>query len=125
MQTSKMNRPAFQSVELDTMDQRLEVKAVEKGIPTLVSPAPAAAPAVAARKRARAGDAALSTPLAATKPLNVQVPDYAWVAIKVRAAQERVSIRYVIMSALRGAGFEIKDVDMHEGGRRSQSTAAD
>jgi hypothetical protein len=123
MQTSKMSRPAFQSVELDTLDQRLQAKAVEKGIPTLVAPAPGAASAVTARKGAR--NAADSTPLAATKPLNVQVPDYAWVAIKIRAAQERVSIRYVIMSALRAAGIEIKDVDMHEGGRRVRSTAAD
>ena len=31
-------RPAFQSVELDPIDARLEAKAVEKGIPTLVTP---------------------------------------------------------------------------------------
>jgi hypothetical protein len=31
--------------------------------------------------------------------LNVEVPDYAWIAIKTRAAQEMVSVRHVIMSA--------------------------
>jgi hypothetical protein len=34
MQTQKTNRPAFQSVELDPIDVRLEAKAAEKGVPT-------------------------------------------------------------------------------------------
>ena len=52
------------------------------------------------------------------KPLNVEVPDYAWVAIKTRAAQEMVSLRHVILSALRANGIEIRDADMVEDGRR-------
>ena len=123
MQTQKTNRPAFQSVELDPIDLRLEAKAAEKGIPTLVSPAPAADPAMAQRKRGRAGDAAQITPRARMKTLNVEVPDYAWVAIKTRAAQEMVSVRHVIMSALRANGIEIKDADMIEDGRRLRGAA--
>lgn len=118
MQTQKTNRPAFQSVELDTVDLRLETKAAEKGIPTLVSPATAEMPVIARRKRNRAGDAAESTPRSRMKPLNVEVPDYAWVAIKTRAAQEMVSLRHVILSALRANGIEIRDADMVEDGRR-------
>ena len=33
-------RPAFQSLELDPIDARLEARAAEKGIPTLVNPIP-------------------------------------------------------------------------------------
>ena len=38
MSTQKTTRPTFQSVELDPMDARLEARAAEKGIPTLVTP---------------------------------------------------------------------------------------
>jgi hypothetical protein len=34
------------------------------------------------------------------KSLNVEVPDYAWVAIETRASQQMVSVRHIIMAAL-------------------------
>jgi hypothetical protein len=52
------------------------------------------------------------------KPLNVEVPDYAWMAVKTRAAREMVSVRHAIMSALKASGIEIADDDMIEDGRR-------
>ena len=52
------------------------------------------------------------------KTLNIEVPDYTWIAIKMRAAQDMVSVRHVIMLALRADGIEIKDADMIEDGRR-------
>ena len=116
MQTQKTNRPAFQSVELDPIDARLEAKAAEKGIPTLVTPS--SEMVNTQRRRGRAGDAAEGTPRARMKPLNVEVPDYAWIALKTRAAQEMVSVRHVILLALRASGIEIKDADMVEDGRR-------
>jgi hypothetical protein len=124
MQMQKTNRPAFQSVELDPIDLRLEARAAEKGIPTLISPATATAAVAGPRKRSRAGAQAESTPRARMKTLNVEVPDYAWVAIKTRAAQEMVSVRHVIMSALRANGIEIKDADMIEDGRRLRGSEA-
>jgi hypothetical protein len=48
-----------------------------------------------------------------------RVSDYAWIAIKTRAAQQMVSFRRVIKSNLRTRGIEIKDADMIEDGRRS------
>ena len=66
----------------------------------------------------RAGDATESTPRAKMKTLNVEVPDYAWIAIKMRAAQEMSSVRHVIMTALKAQGIEIRDADMIEDGRR-------
>ena len=129
MTHSKPNKPAFQSVELDPIDQRLEAKAVEKGIPTLVTPKPeaidplAAAPAAAdgkptPRKAGRAGASAQSTPRGRMKTLNIEVPDYAWIEIKMRAAREMVSVRHIIMTALKADGIEIREADMVEDGRR-------
>lgn len=122
MQPQKLNRPAFQSVELDPIDARLEAKAAEKGIPTLVSP-----PAVATapqRRRSEPGAAVRSTPRARMKTLNIEVPDYAWIALKTRAAQEMVSVRHIIMSALRLNGIDIKEADMIEDGRRLRGSGA-
>ena len=109
MTGQKLFRPAFQSVELDPIDERLEIRAAEKGIPTLVHPE-------VSRKAKRAGEG--STPRSRMKTLNIEVPDYAWIAIKTRAAQEMVSVRHVLMSALKASGIEIKDADMIEDGRR-------
>ena len=128
MSAIKPIKPAFQSVELDPIDLRLEAKAVEMGIPTLVTaksdaPVDATVSAVTstlkmARKPVGAGASAQSTPRARMKPLNIEVPDYAWIAIKMRAAQQMVSVRHIIMSALKADGIEIKAADMIEDGRR-------
>lgn len=128
---SKPARPAFQAVEIDSIDERLEVQAAEKGIPTLVVPKPempeAVPPAIeppkparptATKTRGRAGGSAQTTPRARMKTLNVEVPDYAWIEIKMRAARQMVSVRHVIMSALKADGIAINDADMIEDGRR-------
>ena len=52
------------------------------------------------------------------KTLNIEVPDYAWVALKMRHAKEMVSVRYLVLTALREIGIEINEVDMIEDGRR-------
>ena len=134
MSAIKSIKPAFQSVELDPIDLRLEAKAVEMGIPTLVAakPEPAVDAIIAAvtttpkvaHKLGRAGASAQSTPRARMKPLNIEVPDYAWIAIKMRAAQQMVSVRHIIMSALKADGIEIKAADMIEDGRRLRGADA-
>jgi len=136
MSTNKPSKPAFQSVELDPIDLRLEAKAVEKGIPTLVTARPetpepqaiappsASGSKTAPRKPGRAGPSTQSTPRARMKTLNIEVPDYAWIAIKMRAAQEMVSVRHIIMSALKAEGIEIRDADMIEDGRRLRGSEA-
>jgi hypothetical protein len=124
----KASRPSFQSVELDPIDARLEAKAVEKGIPTLVthkadaSPAeePSAPVASAPRKPARALSKQ-ATPRSRMKGLKIELPDYVWVALKKRAAEDMVSLRHVIMTALRDKGIPINDADMIEDGRRLRS----
>lgn len=130
MSISKQQKPTFQSVEIDLIDQRLESQAAEKGIPTLVAPKPetvVSAEPVRVRpqqpertsRRARATvSASQATPRSRMKTVNLEVPDYAWIAIKMRAAQEMTSARHLIMMALKASGIEINDVDMIEDGRR-------
>lgn len=129
--TGKTQKPNFQSVEIDLIDQRLESQAAKKGIPTLVAPKPEAAihvapakePASAPERTARRAARATSRPGQATprsrmKTVNLEVPDYAWIAIKMRAAQEMTSARHVIMMALKASGIDINEADMVEDGRR-------
>ena len=127
MSTQKTMRPAFQSLELDPIDARLEAKAAEKGIPTLVTPKaepptaeeppmPRLAAAPAPRKPGRAQTQ--STPRSRMKGLKIELPDYAWIALKKRAAEDMVSLRHIIMMALRAQGIAINDADMVEDGRR-------
>ena len=132
MSGAKANRPAFQSVEIDLIDQRLEEQAAVKGIPVLVSPKPEmVAPLEPTQdiERPRAGPRATSikprrtvstqaTPRARMKTLNLEVPDYAWIELKMRAAQQMVSVRHVIMSALKADGITINEADLIEDGRR-------
>jgi hypothetical protein len=129
MTSPKAIRPSFQSVELDPIDARLEAKAAEKGIPTLVptkaepppkteSPPPPVA--VAPRKVSRE-PAKEATPRSRMRGLKIELPDYVWVELKKKAAEEMVSLRHVIMTALKKQGVVINDADMIEDGRRLRS----
>jgi hypothetical protein len=129
MAPPKPVRPSFQSVELDPIDARLDARAAEKGIPTLVATkaephvlpeaanAPAAAAAIPSRNAGR-GVARDATPRPRIRGLRIELPEYVWVALKKRAAEEMVSLRHVIMLALRAQGIPINDADMIEDGRR-------
>ena len=131
MSTPKPARPAFQSVELDpakSIDLRLEAKAFEKGIPTLVAPkaeptvadeqaaSPAETEPPAPRKPARPNQKQV-TPRSRMKGFRVDVPDYAWIAMKKRAAEQMVSLKHLVLTALRAQGIPINDADMGEEGR--------
>jgi hypothetical protein len=127
MTSAKPTRPPFQAIELDPIDARLEAKAAEKGIPTLVTTIPSAAPEpvppMAPQDRSRAhrqgrGPLNESTPRSRMKGLKIELPDYAWVELKKRTAEDMVSLRFFIMEALRAKGIPINEVDMIEDGRR-------
>ena len=129
MAIPKPIRPSFQSVELDPIDARLDARAAEMGIPTLVTPkieespaddppAPAAPAAPVPRKMSRGAPSTQATPRSRMKGLKIELPDYVWIALKKRAAEEMVSLRHVIMMSLRAKGIPINDVDMVEDGRR-------
>ncbi len=132
MATPNPLRLSFQSVELDPIDARLDARAAEKGIPTLVTPKndespghempTSAAPAAPApRKAGRGAPTTQATPRSRMKGLKIELPDYVWVALKKRAAEDMVSLRHMIMMALRAKGIPINDVDMVEDGRRLRS----
>ena len=50
--------------------------------------------------------------------LTFEVPVYLGQAIRKSAVEQRASVRHIVMLALRGAGFEIRDGDMVTDGRR-------
>lgn len=55
------------------------------------------------------------------KTVNLELPDYVWTDLKIRAAHEQTSVRHIVMAALQGHGVTIAEVDMIEDGRRLRS----
>jgi hypothetical protein len=120
----KQQRAPFQPVSADIDDQKLERLAAEKGVGSLVKPVangageaatPTSGPARTKKSEASNPDA---TPRSQMKTVNLEVPSYAWTELKIRAAREQVSVRHIVMEAMRSIGIEIKDADMIEDGRR-------
>ena len=56
--------------------------------------------------------------MARKRPLSLEVPDYLARELKVKAATEAVTVRYLILSALASAGYRIDDDELEEDGRR-------
>jgi plasmid stability protein len=50
--------------------------------------------------------------------VNLELPDYVWTDLKIRAAHKQTSVRHIVMTALQGDGITILDADMIEDGRR-------
>ena len=141
-------KPGFPPLQLEEFDARLDAEAARRGIPTLTTPAPsttsrgvepeaeegraATTPAAesmhgkrtrlrrSARRQAapQAPEDNQPTPRSRMKSLNEELPDYAWVDLKSRAAREMVSVRHIIMRLLKDAGIDIADADLLEDGRR-------
>ena len=59
-----------------------------------------------------------ATPRSRMKSLKIELPDYAWIELKKRTAEDMVSLRFFIMDALRAKGISINPADMIEDGRR-------
>lgn len=70
------------------------------------------------RSMRRTSPDAEPTPRARMIPLNVEVPDYVWVALKSRAAENFTSVRYHILKLLSESGIAIAEADLIEDGRR-------
>lgn len=84
-----------------TLAQRIAETAKQQGIPSL-TPAPVSSSSLAGPRR----------------PIKVEVSDALFEALTVAAAQQRVTKRFLILSALRDAGFPIDESDFREDGRR-------
>lgn len=128
----KQQRAPFMPVTPDIDDDAIESLARGKGVGSLVKPVAnrageGALPVVAATSApvtqkhthaTEAGATSVPTPRSRMKAVNLELPDYAWTELKIRAAKEQVSVRHIIMSALKQHGIAIAENDMIEDGRR-------
>lgn len=58
------------------------------------------------------------TKTARKRPLSLEVPDYLARELKVKAATEAVTVRYLVLSALDAAGYRVDADELEEDGRR-------
>lgn len=125
---SKQRAP-FLPVSSDIDDDKLERLARDKGVGAFVKPnsnanragegaqEPAAPVTPKLKAETPAADTG-ATPRSRMKTVNLELPDYVWTELKIRSAHRQTSVRHIIMTALRGDGISIADVDMVEDGRR-------
>lgn len=132
-----MNRPVFRQVtgpldvndeELARIDQALGVPELVKSPPPMPSiaknlreeasnPEPSPSPT---RKTPTAKKSALaSRPVLPTVKLSVEVPGYVSDALNVKAAQERSTVRHIVMQSLSDSGIDIDPADLVPDGRRA------
>jgi hypothetical protein len=57
------------------------------------------------------------------EPLKIMIPSYLNRALTAAAGERKVSKRWLVMDALRQAGFEIRENDVFEDGRRFRGSA--
>lgn len=117
MMTSQPRAP-FLAITPDIDDGKLERLAADKGVGALVKPDVNGAGEGAPRTAWGSKASPDTMPRTDMKSLNLQLPGYVWTDLKIRAAQQQVSLRHVVMSALRKDGITIRDEDMIEDGRR-------
>lgn len=123
----KQERAPFLPLAPDIDDDRLEQLARDKGVGVMERPAKIAqgAPAASASpsKAPVANTDRGATPRSRMKTVNLELPDYVWTELKIRAVQRQTSLRHVVMQALIADGVTIAEVDMVEDGRRLRGSA--
>ena len=122
------DRKPFIAVDADIDDARLEGLAQRKGVGTLMKPANE--PGEGAKQQPRVQSAAKpepavdpdTTPMPRTQmqSVKIEIPDYLYTELRIRSAHRRTTIKHVIMHSLKLEGFEIRDADMIEDGRRDR-----
>ncbi|WP_353862058.1 hypothetical protein [Azospirillum formosense] len=98
--SKKVALPLDDDDDDDALAQRISETAKQQGIPSL-TPAPISSSSAGSRR-----------------PIKVEVSDALFEALTVAAAQQRVTKRFLILSALRDAGFPVDEADFREDGRR-------
>jgi hypothetical protein len=63
------------------------------------------------------------SPRAPTQTLRTEVPDYLAEALRIECAKSQCTIRYLMLKALRDAGWEVRDEDIAEDRRRTTTAA--
>lgn len=121
------DRKPFISVDADIDDARLEGLAQRKGVGTMIKPANeqgegARQPRLqGVTKPVPAVDPdTIPTPRTQMQSVKIEIPDYLYTELRVRSAHRRTTIKHVIMHSLKLEGFEIRDADMIEDGRRDR-----
>jgi hypothetical protein len=124
----KQERAPFLPLTPEIDDDRLEQLAREKGVGVLERPAkkeqgaPVSSPRLPTRDIAATNDRG-ATPRSRMKTVNLELPDYVWTELKIRAVERQTSLRHVVMQALIADGVTIAEVDMVEDGRRLRGSA--
>jgi hypothetical protein len=121
----KAQRAPFLPVTSDIDDAQLERLAKDKGVGSLVKPTAnknwagegATMPPDPSTVEDEAPTSA-ATPRSRMKTVNLELSDYVWTDLKIRAAHKQTSVRHIVMTALQGDGVTIHDADMVEDGRR-------
>lgn len=91
-------------------DAELDAFAARKGIPSLQ--APETIPMTSGKPQ----EAKAATPLSR---LTLELPVYLCTELRLRAASETCSARYLVMNALKEAGYRIDDADLVADARRT------
>jgi hypothetical protein len=130
----------FRAIEIDAVDQRLAETARRKRIPSLTVAAdvepetkqvaglgdarPAVRPADNGRSEGPASPEPTHrpgedvVPRVRRRPLSIEVPDYLARELRVKAATDTVTVRYLVLSALVAAGYRVDECELEEDGRR-------
>lgn len=106
----------FRPVEIDELEHRIVQTVARKRIPSLKVEDVTAKPDE--REQGRHGNTKPVLKPSPRKPLSLEVPDYLATRLKVDAAEQSVTVRHLVLSALADAGYDIKAIDMDEDGRR-------
>jgi len=116
----KDQRKPFLALDAEIDDSRLERLAEEKGVATLVKSASEAGQGAkpARRHEQKVSLEAVPTPRNHMKNFSIEIPDYVWKELKMRAFHRGTTIKHVIMTSLVAEGFDIRDADIIEDGRR-------
>jgi hypothetical protein len=59
-----------------------------------------------------------ATPRNKLKTVNIELPDYTWTELKIRAANQQTTVKHVILKCLRANGITVREADMIPDGRR-------
>ncbi len=125
-------RKPLQPLDDSDIDAAVARHAIARDIPTLMQPNPSRTAKAEVRENGNAG-APASMPKATSRPQplrqarptrrpdqvthNFLLPGYLSKELKLKAVTDDVSVRFLVMKALKADGFHIEDADLIEDGR--------
>ncbi len=111
-----MNNDRKEFVDLTAdIDDRLDQLADAKGVPKLVHPGRESTGEGRGKPQPSVQE---GTPRSRMKSVTLDLPDYLWSELKIRAVKDESSLRHIVMTALKQFGLTINDADMIQDGRR-------